>query len=242
MARRRKDPPGEYDYPAWTPPVVELPENAADAVLDLRRFAAMVWEETSGLFGCSRDLVKWIRMDRPFMRMATDWVRHLEMLMKRVVVILALSLNLAPVRRRASIPPGIETRLKGSHWAQPESWKVAFRMSPSRRRERAWRPGPPAQTPGLLVRTYGLARRLEALRRVISFTERRAVRFARALARRKARLAGMNDRPVLELRPWDFHPYRASKGMFAVREGMAIAHPLAARCLRVWQQDLLAPG
>lgn len=241
MARRKKDEPSEYDYPAYTPPVAELPENAADAVLDLRRFAAMVWEEASGLFGCSRHLVDWIRMDRPFMRMATDWVRHVEMLMKRVVVIVALSLNLPPVRQRASIPLGIETRLRRSHWAQPETWKVSFRMSPVKRGERAWRPGAP-KPQSLLVRTYGLARRLEALRRVISFTERRAVRFARALARRKARLEGMNDKPVLELRKWDFHPYRASKGMFAVREGMAIAHPLEARCLRLWQQDLLAPG
>ena len=78
--------------------MVDLPENAIDAMLDLRRFAAMAWEETSGLFGYSRHLVDWIRMDRPFMRLATDWVRHLEMLMKRVVVIVALSLNLAPVR------------------------------------------------------------------------------------------------------------------------------------------------
>lgn len=242
MARRKKEEPSEYDYPAYTPPVVELPENAADAVLDLRRFAAMVWEETSGLFGYSRQLIDWIRMDRPFMRMATDWVRHLEMLMKRVVVIVALSLNLAPVRQRALRPRTIETRLRRSHWAQPETWKVSFPMAPLKRVERARPPGPPKRRPSLLVRTYGLARRLEALRRVISFTERRAVRFARALARRKARLAGLNDKPVLELRNWDFHPYRASKGMFAVREGMAIAHPLAARCLRLWQQDLLAPG
>ena len=65
---------------------------------------------------------------------------------------------------------------------------------------------------------------------------------ARALARRKARLAGLNDKPVLELRKWDFRPYRASKAMFAVRDGMAMAHPLAARALREWPQDLLAPG
>ena len=102
---------------------MELPGNAAGAMLDLRRFAAMVWEKTSGFFGYSRRLVEWIRMDRPFMRLATDRVRHLEMLMKCVLVIVA--------------------RLQRSHWAQPETRKVSCAMAPLKRDERAWRAGAP---------------------------------------------------------------------------------------------------
>ncbi len=125
-------------------------------------------------------------MDHPFMRPATDWVRHLEMLMKRVVVIVA--------------------RLQRSHWAQPETRKVPCAMAPLKRDERAWRPGGRAEAAAIA---------------------------ARALSRRRAQPAGLKGKPVLELRKWGFRPSRARKAMFAVREGIAMAHPLAARVAHV---------
>lgn len=236
-----------WEPPPYEPAPVELPENAMDVMFQLREFAAMVWGEICGLFGASNDLVRDVTQPRQFVRQARDWVSNLEMLMKRIIIILALSLQLTPVRPHKPRPGRADkdsSRIRRSHWRQPETWKVSFRMMPPRKRERerdeVVRPPPAPLTH--FVRTYGLARRIETLRRVVSNTKPFAVRFARTLARFKARNDRANAKTVLAPRPWDFHPHLSSVGEFGVHDGMVLAHPLAARSLRIWQQDLLAPG
>ena len=124
-------------------------------------------------------------MDHPFMRPATDWVRHLEMLMKRIIIILALSMKLPPVRPCKPRPDTRwqeSSRIRRSHWAQPETRKVSCAMAPLKRDERAWRPGGRAEAAAIA---------------------------ARALSRRRAQPAGLKGKPVLELRKWGFRPSRA---------------------------------
>lgn len=238
MARRKKAF-DEYDYPRYRPEPVTLPDDAVSVVLELRRFAAMMWGEICGLFGASKHLVERVRAPRDFMRPALDWVRNLEMMMKRVIIILALALKPAPARK--SSPRERKMRRSRSHWAQSDIWNVVFRMMPALPRQRACT-ARIAAPPNPLTRTYGLARRIEALRRVISYSESYPLRFARTLARHQARNASANDKVLLTLKPWDIHPWRSSKGMFAVREGMKLAAPLAERELAAWQADLIAPG
>jgi hypothetical protein len=238
MARRKKAF-DEYDCPRYRPEPVTLPDNAVSAVLELRRFAAMVWGEICGLFGASKHLVERVRAPRDFIRPALDWVRNLEMMMRRVIVILALSLKPAPAR--TSPPRERKMRRSRSHWAQSDTWNVVFRMMPALPCERV-RTARIAAPPKPLACTCGLARRIEALRRVMSYSESYALRFARTLARHRARNVSANDKVVLALKPWDFHPWRSSKGMFAVRDGMKLAAPLATRELAAWQADLIAPG
>ena len=234
-----------WEPPPYTPAPVELPDNPMDVMVQLREFAARVWGEICGLFGAPNELVQQVIQTRPFMRQARDWVSNLEMLMKRIVIILALSMKLPPVRPD-NRSPGTRLkdscRIRRSHWRQPETWKVSFRMMPPRKRERDDVVRPPPAPLTHFVRTYGVARRIETLRRVISNTKPFAVRFARSLARFKARNDRANAKTVLAPRPWDFHPHLSSVGEFGVHEGMVLAHPLAARSLRIWQQDLLEPG
>lgn len=234
-----------WEPPPYTPAPVELPDNPMDVMVQLREFAARVWGEICGLFGAPNELVEQVIQTRPFMRQARDWVINLEMLMKRIIIILALSMKLPPVRPCKPRPDTRwqeSSRIRRSHWRQPETWKVSFRMMPQRQRERDDVVRPPSASLKHLARTYGVARRIETLRRVISNTKPFAVRFARSLARFKARNDRANAKTVLAPRPWDFHPHLSSVGEFGVHDGMVLAHPLAARSLHIWQQDLLEPG
>jgi len=241
MGRRREFDP--YDYPPYRPKPVELPEKPVDAVPELREFAAMVWGEVVMVFGSSRDLMRGVTLPANCVRLARDWLRNLELLVRRMILILALSKTLPPPKPwgRAAHEPR-EPRIPAKDWLACDTWKASFRMMP-----RAPRPGrvsgvrkPPRWR--FFRLTAGIARRIEALRRTIGHHHACARRFARTLARWQAKEAQRNDRRVMRAKAWDFHPHRDSKGMRAVNDGMRLAFPLAERALAIWQGELIEPG
>jgi hypothetical protein len=82
----------------------------------------------------------------------------------------------------------------------------------------------------------GLARRIEALRRVLERKDRYVQRFARTLARIKKNNASANAPRSIGVRPWRFRWQRRTTGRFAVSDAMAIANPLAERAAALWHE------
>lgn len=246
MRRRKKKEIDPYEFPPYRPTPVELPEAAADAVPELRSYAAFIWDAACNLFGCSRTLVNRVRAPHDFMRQARDWIGNLELLVRRMLLIMALSLKLAPVRKRK--PAGPRGHARTASWSTPDSWRVTFRMMRYSKPETdedmdgALHEPPPAPVKTYSGRTAPLARRLEALRRAISFHGAYAQRLARRLARIRAKDALANAPRVIRLKPWDFNPWRDTRGMRAIHDGMRLAQPLAERELAIWQPELLQPG
>ncbi|MDP3495716.1 MAG: hypothetical protein Q8R82_21625 [Hyphomonadaceae bacterium] len=254
MIGKTKSPLGkmkEEDYPRYTPPPVVLPDDDRSVILDLRSFAAMVWEEITMVFGPSIYLVRLATSERPFFRQTLDWLRNLELFVRRFIAVTALSMTLPPVKpakassRPSSAQPAEAPAFRrcSGHWADVQSWDVRFRIMPRGPSE----PGPSreglprtpvVQTPML----YGLARRIEALRRVLSYHEAYARRFARSLDRMRARAPRANDRVLLGVKPWKFNPYMASKGQHAVREMMPLLTGLCERAVARWQGLDPRPG
>lgn len=148
MSRKKK-----FDPEAWSPykpAPLELPDDAATAAPELHADACEIWDGMQWTIGGSIDLVRHVTMPKSFVRLARDWVRHLEMIVRRMIWILALSLNLRPARQRThaakTAPAASVFRRRSGHWADVRSWKVRFSMaSVAREREsRAgiWRPRP----------------------------------------------------------------------------------------------------
>lgn len=93
---RRKMKP--EDYPPYTPPPLVLPDDDASAILEIREFAVMVWNEITMVFGPSIHFVRMITSPRRFYRQTLDWLRNLELLVRRLITITALSMKLPPVK------------------------------------------------------------------------------------------------------------------------------------------------
>jgi hypothetical protein len=81
-----------------------------------------------------------------------------------------------------------------------------------------------------------MARRIEALRRVLANPDKRAHRLALRLARIRAANAKANAPRIFTLRRWDFSPKKRTSGKRAVNEGMQIAQPIAEQVLARWQE------
>ena len=129
MPRKKK----EDAYPRWTPPPVVLPDDDASAIPEMREFAAMVWGEITDVFGNSAYLVSRAVDSLAFMKQARDWVRNLELFVRRMIAVLALSIQLPPARPRtpAARPrPPEEFRRRSGHWMDVQGWHVSFRLTP----------------------------------------------------------------------------------------------------------------
>ena len=81
-----------------------------------------------------------------------------------------------------------------------------------------------------------MARRIEALRRVLSWVPGYARRFARRMQRLRAKNATANDKQRIALPGWDFHPRRRTLVKCGVSEGMSLAQPLAELALHILQE------
>jgi hypothetical protein len=94
----------------------------------------------------------------------------------------------------------------------------------------------PDAHPHPLVESWPMAKRIEALRRLLANPDKRARRVALRLARIRAANAKANEPRILALRPWDFAPEKRTLGKHAVNDGMKVAQPLAEEALDRWQE------
>jgi hypothetical protein len=222
-------PPDDWRFPQREPP-----ENPRDALPDLWRLAARVWYEVCAIWGDSASLLRGHIPARDYRR-CTDWLRHLEALVRRIVIVAALALELKPAADGRRRPWG-EPRFQRTLWHDPTTWKVSFRVlrQARERREGEQCPKKPRREHDLPSR--GLARRIEALRRVLSGGQAYAKRLARLLARMKTANRTLNAPREFRLRPWSIRWDKRTSGRLAVSDGMDIAQSLARRAIEVWHE------
>ena len=105
-------------------------------------------------------------------------------------------------------------------------------------------PRKPPETPPLrraqreqprVLPAFPLARRLEAVRRVLADPDTRAHRFAVKLARIAARNAKANEPRLFGVRDWDQHRL-LNRGQRFIRTGMEIVMPLIEKRLAAWNE------
>jgi hypothetical protein len=229
----------------WMAPPVTAPETSREIVPELWEKCAVIWQNLVIALGGPIDLVRWIFIWAKTHRAIGNWVRHLEELVRRAVLIDALT-RAPPVlkpRRKARQRPGAPAspkdmpRFRSASRYDPSSWRVSFRMekpkrgcTPHRRRhgERS------RFNPRALRRSRPYALRIEALRRVIQYREHHVQRHARRLARLAEDNRRANDPRELSIPPFDYQPKRRSIGMHAVIPYLPRANLVAWREIALW--------
>jgi hypothetical protein len=167
-----------------------------------------------------------------------SWIRPLELLARRIILAAALTLDVVlkplSVRSRATRK---RSRIVLS-LARPHDWIARFPMLPRRPREGRSPRRHGDQPKRRFRKTFPLARRLEAVRRVLADPDTRVRRFATQLARIAARnaTAKANAPRLFQLRPWSPANIR-TWGEDTIRTGMEIVMPLAEERLARWNQQ-----
>lgn len=169
-----------------------------------------------------------------------DWILHLELLVRRLIFTAAGLVNivLRPLKLRdPSLPKRVRKRRRILLWPnRPRDWPARFFMRTRKQRDPAPRRAPAQKTGWVspLLPTFTLARRLEALRRVIANPEARIRRYAIHLARLAEANARANAPRTFALRAWKLYPRRPSMGQRVIMEGMRIVQPLAEAFAKTW--------
>ena len=214
-----------------------------DRLPGLWAYAGMVWEQLTDLFGAPLDLIAQEYISKQKHRRLGDWLRNVEGLVRRILLLAALTLQLAPVKAAAPRTWGIG-RFHRTWWDDPLTWKVSFRVLRSRPEPRpapvkprkkkdpddesTWRS--PARW------TRPMAKRIEALRRAIRYRDDHIRRLARRLARIKAANKTANEPRTLGTRLFDFHPDRRTPGKHAVARGTYVVAPLLELAVARWNE------
>jgi hypothetical protein len=237
-----------YDGPIlWNPPKVDIPADARDALPGLWDGARQVWEciwiAYHGIVGSIAGDAIWPREHK----LLGDWVRNAELMLRRIILIAALTLEPAPLKPLKPAPARktgarAKTQRTGVVLDNPETWQTSFRLFPSRRdptqpRSRRRRTGTPRRP---TARGYAL--RVEAMRRVIARREVYALRTARRLQRIALANRTANSPRELNVATWTFHPSERTHGKHLVEETMRLVQPLACRAVEAFNRRHLEPG
>jgi hypothetical protein len=229
----------------WRPLPPQVPDDPREALSDLWAFGRLVYEEILLLWGAPSELMAkhWLLGREAIL--CRDWVRHLEHLVRAILLIAALTLELVLPRPRTQakrmIDPDAAPRLRLMKVDDPSTWAVSLRMFPSEREPRQYtrRERRPARD---YLDAASLAKRIEALYRILKRQDVYVTRLARRMARLREKNRLANAPRTLKLRPWtypyDF--YNRTSGQYAVQEQMTPAHFMASRLLGSWHD--LEPG
>ena len=171
----------------------------------------------------------------PEYRAMESWLRSLELLTRRLVLAAALAINVVLKPLDPLAPARPRQRRRVLIWFnKPCSWIASLRMMPRKPPEaRALRRDRREQH--RVLPALPLARRLEAVRRVLVDPDTRAHRFAVKLARIAARNAKANEPRLFGVRAWDSHR-RLNRGQRFIRTAMDIVMPLIEDALASWNQ------
>jgi hypothetical protein len=238
--------PRSLGHLQWRPPTAEIPADPREALPSLWEQAGETWQAMWLAFG---DVAFSIAGDaiKPLThKLMGDWVRNVELLVRRIIIIAALTLELAPLKPRSSKSAPQPVRAPRAPQAvtpdNPETWKTSFRLFP-----RAFRTSPPRharRATGSARRptARGYALRIEALRRVIGRREACAIRAARRFQRIAAANRSANQPRAIEIAPFSFHPRDRTTGKHAIAVPMRLAQPLAFRVTDDWNRRYVEPG
>lgn len=201
--------------------------------------ACFVWQFICEYMASPRELSLQPWIDRVRHATLRDHIRHLELLVRRLILAAALDLDivLKPLRAHdPARPQKVRTRRRVLAWPErPETWIARLRMLPRKppedapRRVLSVKRAQPA-----VLDAFPLARRLEAVRRVLLDPDARARRFAIKLARIKAANARANLPRLFRLRAWDQAGPPVTRGKGLIAEAMAIVHPIVCDQLDWW--------
>jgi hypothetical protein len=232
----------------WRPPPPQIPENPRDMLPDLWAYGRLVFENLVQLFGRPADLITKHWLFGREARLCRDWIYNLENFVRCILIIAALTLDVVLPKRRADLAMrpvrAREERAKPDETG-PSAWSVSLPVFPPERELRGRgqrKKKPPDQSTRDYADTLPLAKRMEALYRVLKHQERYARRLAFRLARLKDRNKRANCPRTLKLRAWDypFDFYNRTKGQHAIKTKMTPAHYAASLKLAAWHN--LAPG
>lgn len=200
--------------------------------------ACSVWKTLCNVFDTPASLAERDYIPRSEHTLINDWVYHLELLVHRLVLVAALALNLV-LRPTPPREPRTRQRRRILLWpARPECWPARFSMmrggdryTSSVDRPRATPRWKPAVMP-----SFPLARRLEAIRRVLANPDARIRSFAMQLARMADRNARANTPHRFRLRKWTETPRNLTNGRRMIITPMRIVHPFACDLLDQWNE------
>jgi hypothetical protein len=225
----------------WRPQPPRIPGNPRNMLGDLWAFGRLVYEEILQLWGSPAELMakQWLFGRTGWL--CRDWVRHLEQLVRCILIIAALTMEVVLPKPRTTLKRRLSaTPRRQMNAEDPSTWAVVLHVFPvereSQRRSRA-RP----KFKRRYLETAGLARRIEALYRVLKLQDPYARRLACRLARLKEKNRTANSPRTLTLKPWTYpyNFYGQTSGQHAVQEQMTPAHHAAGHLL-AWHD--LAPG
>jgi hypothetical protein len=252
---------GDRFYPdgyIWQAPPVSVPDASRDLLPELWEKCAVIWQGLILAFGSPVDFVRWIFIRAKTHRAIGHWVRHLEELVRRAILIDALTrepprlkprspgqADARPKRNPLPASPGAMPRFRSASRHDPTTWKVCFRMTrptraaPARRRSRR---GQAKFNPRALRRSKPYAYRIEALRRAIQYREAHVQRYAFRLARMAEGNRRANDPRELSIPSFDYRPERRTIGMHAVIPYLPRANAVAWREIALWNAKYAEPG
>jgi hypothetical protein len=209
--------------------------NLCDTLLAVWRHARWVFLQFCDFHAAPRALAEreWIATHE--YKGIEAWLRAIELLTRRLVLAAALALNvvLKPPPQRAHAEP--RRRRRVLVWLQkPETWIARFRMFLKKPPEvrviyRNTRDVP------RVMRSFPLARRLEAMRRVLADPDPRVHRLAVKLARLRASNAKANSPRLFAAREWDSRK-AITRGKRLICTGMELVMPLVHNRLDAFNQ------
>lgn len=202
------------------------------------RHARWAFVQVATLHMSPRDLALCETISRQRHRTLAGFIRHLELLARRLVLVAALALNLvlrpvAPsgqrrrprLRRRIVLWPG-----------KPETWHVTFRIRPPRAPAFRWLYR--RKIHSRMAASLPLARRLEAVRRVLVNPDRHIRRCALRFARLAETNRVANQPRHFAIRPWSFDREGAAAPAAGriIASAMAVLQPMAEDAINRFNQ------
>ena len=198
--------------------------------------ACYVWSTFCWLFETPAQLAGREALAIAEHRERNGWIHHLEQLVRKLVLVAALALNLI-LRPSPPQPHRLRQRRLRLAWPdRPASWRARFRMMPRRRDTDTGARLRSAPRDIRIVDSFPLARRLEALRRVLANPDARIRRFAITLARIARENARANAPRTFILRTWDPALQRQRHGGRMITASMSVLHPLACSAVDRWNE------
>jgi len=200
--------------------------------------AGKIWAEACGYFGDPREMFRHPLMRARQRSIVADWVRSLEMLVRRVILMVALKLEIAPRPPRPTPAAEPDTRQAKPH-SPFQALRPTLTIMPALTRGRGSF-GPP-QSPISQLRLHTLARRLVAINDAIINAHIYARRTAFALARIAERHRN-KPHPIIGLRPWAVREEKLTSGQGRMYDEIDHAQGLCLDQLDLWHERLLEPG
>lgn len=207
-------------------------------LLDAWVFARNTFIDIADIIITPRDLAEREYIRRAEHRRYADLIRHLELLARRIILAAALALNFLVRPLAPAIPRQRKRGLRLFWLNRPETWRARFSVWRKPPAPSVWSYPRRTGAPPVVVASFPLARRFEAVRRALvnpdAYIRRLAIRIARFDQRNR-----ISNNPVAPaVRPWTLA--RANRvptqGARWIRIGMEIVEPMVQSQFERWNQ------